>query len=66
MSKEQNTSETHQDHTPLAGVSGSTESKPKTLLECSVCWGGGEIDINDDMQTVKCWKCGGTGVLKNY
>jgi len=25
--------------------------------ECDVCWGCGELDINDDMETIKCWKC---------
>lgn len=42
------------------------DKEPKTLLECGVCWGGGEIDINDDMETVKCWNCNGSGVVKNY
>ncbi len=42
------------------------QHKPsKTLLECSVCWGAGEVDINDDFDTVKCSNCNGTGVVKN-
>lgn len=50
----------------IQNVSSSTDKQPKTLLECGVCWGGGEIDINDDMETVKCWNCNGTGMVKNY
>ena len=42
------------------------KTKDKELLECVVCWGGGEIDINEDMDTVKCWQCNGTGIIKNY
>lgn len=67
MSKKHKTSDKPQTgNSSLGVVSGSTDSEPKTLLECGVCWGGGEIDINDDMETVKCWHCGGSGMVKNY
>lgn len=38
--------------------------KTQKVIECGVCWGGGEIDINEDMETIECPNCKGTGKLK--
>lgn len=45
-------------------VSGGVQPNSEPTKECGTCWGGGKIDVDDDMRTVDCWACGGSGRVK--
>ena len=42
-------------------VGGSTLSKE--LLECTVCWGGGKVEVDDLGNDKDCTWCNGTGLV---
>jgi len=42
---------------------GSSTSKTKELLECTVCWGGGKIEYDDFGNEEDCTWCNGTGLV---
>jgi len=45
----------------LGAVGSSTSTKE--LLECTVCWGGGKIEIDDFGNEEDCTWCNGTGLV---
>ena len=45
----------------IADVGSSTSTKE--LLECTVCWGGGKIEIDDFGNEEDCTWCNGTGLV---
>jgi DnaJ-class molecular chaperone len=54
-----NTTEHQHDAKLPVGSSTST----KELLECTVCWGGGKIEIDDFGNEENCTWCNGTGLV---
>jgi len=46
----------------IADVGRSTSTKE--LLECTVCWGGGKIEIDDFGNEEDCTWCNGTGFVR--
>jgi hypothetical protein len=55
----------HQDSTnpPLLIASVGSSTSTKELLECTVCWGGGKIEIDDYGNEEDCTWCNGTGLV---
>ena len=46
---------------PKPNVGSSTSTKE--LFECTVCWGGGKIEIDDYGNEEDCTWCNGTGLV---
>lgn len=42
---------------------GISRDSTKELLECTVCWGGGKIEIDDFGNEKDCTWCNGTGLV---
>lgn len=40
-----------------------SSTSTKELLECTVCWGGGKIEIDDFGNEENCTWCNGTGLV---
>lgn len=55
----------HQETTkhPLLIASVGSSTSAKELLECTVCWGGGKIEIDDFGNEEDCTWCNGTGLV---